>query len=289
MVHFQVKSKKDLLKIINHFDEASLITQKLADYNLFKQAFRLIQCKEHLTKEGLRKILSIRASMNNGLTDTLRTAFPGITPVQRPNVQNQKINDPEWLAGFASLPPSDSPILDWGVGGGLEGSFMVDILKSPACRTGFQVRLVFELAQHSRDEQLMRSLVDFLGCGKSSIVVPKLLNSRDIHKIEREMDNRGSKLCSDVSFTPGLIKEQRLDGSLQVSGVSCLRCSLTGLEINYKVKVPSKQINKVRFYSTMMVDQTQKLIINPWFITGFSDGEGCFMLIISKNQTCSTG
>lgn len=89
-----VYSQKDLTIIINHFDKYSLITQKFADYSLFKQAFELIKSKQHLTKEGLRKIVSIRASMNNGLTDTLRTGFPGVTPVQRPNVQDQKIQDP---------------------------------------------------------------------------------------------------------------------------------------------------------------------------------------------------
>ena len=94
---------------------------------------------------------------------------------------------------------------------------------------------------------------------------------------------------------------------MQVSGVSCLRCSLTGLEINYKVKVPSKQINEVRFYSTRSnplspdpvlredqergadVDQTQELIMNPWFITGFADAESSFLIRINKNQALSTG
>lgn len=31
---------------------------------------------------------------------------------------------------------------------------------------GFQILLLFKLTQHSRDEQLIRSLVDYLGCGK---------------------------------------------------------------------------------------------------------------------------
>ena len=29
--------------------------------------------------------------------------------------------------------------------------------------------------------------------------------------------------------------------------------------------------------------------INPWFITGFSDGEGCFHLSITKNQELKIG
>jgi hypothetical protein len=54
----------------------------------------LIQNKEHLTMEGLCKIVAIKASMNNGLSDELKAAFQGITPVQRPNGLNCQIKDP---------------------------------------------------------------------------------------------------------------------------------------------------------------------------------------------------
>jgi hypothetical protein len=39
------------------------------------------------------------------------------------------------------------------------------ITKAATHRSGHQIFLVFKLVQHSRDEQLMRSLVDYLGCG----------------------------------------------------------------------------------------------------------------------------
>ena len=41
--------------------------------------------KEHLTEEGLQKIVAIRASLNWGLTDKLTAAFPSIVPVRRPS------------------------------------------------------------------------------------------------------------------------------------------------------------------------------------------------------------
>jgi hypothetical protein len=52
----------------------------------------LIKNKEHLTTEGLHKIVAIKASMNNSLSDELKAAFPDITPVARPLVHNQEIN-----------------------------------------------------------------------------------------------------------------------------------------------------------------------------------------------------
>lgn len=79
--------------IIPHFLKYPLLTQKGQDFVLFKLAVELINQKQHLTIEGLRKIVSIRASMNNGLTETLLEGFPNITPVERP-VQDVQVEIP---------------------------------------------------------------------------------------------------------------------------------------------------------------------------------------------------
>ena len=91
---YYVQSIKDLAVIINHFDKYPLITQKRADYLLFKMAVNLIKNKQHLTKEGLGKIVGIKASMNLGLSDQLKIAFPNVPYIDRPLVQNKKISDP---------------------------------------------------------------------------------------------------------------------------------------------------------------------------------------------------
>jgi len=77
--------KKDLASIIKHFDNYPLLTQKQVDYLLFKQAFNIILNREHLTIEGIHKIVAIKASLNLGLSYTLKAAFSNIIPVQRPN------------------------------------------------------------------------------------------------------------------------------------------------------------------------------------------------------------
>lgn len=66
---YKISSLKDLELIINHFDKYPLITQKQADYLLFKQAFELINRKEHLTKEGFYQLLAIKASSNKGFSE----------------------------------------------------------------------------------------------------------------------------------------------------------------------------------------------------------------------------
>ena len=51
------------------------------------QTNEIIERHEHLTLEGLRKIVAIRASMNRGLSDKLKLAFPDVVPVERPIVE----------------------------------------------------------------------------------------------------------------------------------------------------------------------------------------------------------
>ena len=149
---FTVSSLEPILaRIIPHFDKYPLITQKSADYLLFKEVVMMMQRKEHLTNVGLQAIINIRATLNKGLTQGLKEAFPESVAVPRP-VVNPNISDPEWVAGFTSG----------------EGCFFINIRKSATHKSGFQVLLRFQLVQHSRDELLMKSLVDYFKCGKYS-------------------------------------------------------------------------------------------------------------------------
>lgn len=92
-VYLRVTSSKDLRVIISHFDKYPLSSQKRADYELFKP-FELIQNKKHLTADGLKEIVSIKASMNLGLSESLKAVFPNVIPVSRPLAISQKIQDP---------------------------------------------------------------------------------------------------------------------------------------------------------------------------------------------------
>jgi hypothetical protein len=52
-VHYCVANLKEIVDvIIPHFDKYPLMTQKRADYELFKQVITLVQNKEHLTVDG---------------------------------------------------------------------------------------------------------------------------------------------------------------------------------------------------------------------------------------------
>jgi hypothetical protein len=99
--------------------------------------------------------------MNNGLSDELKAAFPDITPVPRPEVTNQVIKDPNWLSGFVEG----------------DGCFSICVVKSSRSKYGALVQLFFNITQHSRDEQLLKSLVNYLGCGGYYLV-----SGRDLGK-----------------------------------------------------------------------------------------------------------
>ena len=104
------------------------------------------------------------------------------------------------------------------------------------------------------------------------------------HKIdEKKMGYRGSK--SD--FFMESVKEQRVDGSWWISNIKFpklmhLRCTLMGFERNYRIKILSKQLNKL-FFSTLRNYDNKLLKLNPWFITGFTDAEGCFSIGVTPD------
>lgn len=148
-VKFAIFTAKELQVIVNHCEKYPLITQKRGDFELWKKVLKLFLDKEHLIKDGLHKIVAIKASVNLGLSERLIIAFPDVTPVLRPLITNQKVDNPYWLAGFTSG----------------EGCFMIVIQKSSFYKLGGYVGLSFTITQHFRDKELMQSLIDYLDCG----------------------------------------------------------------------------------------------------------------------------
>ena len=98
----------------------------------------LVNNKAHLTLEGLEKIVNIKASMNLGLSDILKSEFSEFIPVKRPIISTDKIHDPNWISGFVTG----------------DGNFDVKISKSNT-KSGYRVQLRFRIPQHERDTKLI--------------------------------------------------------------------------------------------------------------------------------------
>lgn len=149
--YFTVKSIKDIINvIIPHFEKYPLLTEKQADFELFKEIVIIMHNKQHLDSKGLDKIISLKSSLNKGLTPLLKTHFPNVCPVERPVRNNFFKNvNPYWVTGFVEA----------------EGCFFINVIKSNAYKTGYQVKLDFSIVQHSRDIILMGGFVNYFNSG----------------------------------------------------------------------------------------------------------------------------
>ena len=147
-IQYRVSSLKNLQIITDHFDSYPLITQKRADYLLFKQAITIIKNKEHSSIKGLLRLVGIKATLNWGLSDKFKESFPLAKPVARPSViynsLNVKIKNLNWIRGFIEA----------------EGSFQV------ITQNNRNVSLRFSLTQHIKDEELLKDIVNYLNYGR---------------------------------------------------------------------------------------------------------------------------
>ena len=153
-VEFRVSSLKDLsTNIFPHLDKYCLKTQKYGDYLLLKKIIE----KKNQKNFDIQEIVNIRATLNKGLSEKLKAAFPNTKEVERPLVENKVIPHPEWFAGFTSA----------------EGCFLIEVDQSSSYKykLGLNVRLRFQVTQHNRDEQFLKSFISYLKCGRHEIKV----------------------------------------------------------------------------------------------------------------------
>nr|YP_010130208.1 LAGLIDADG endonuclease [Clavaria fumosa]QPZ51110.1 LAGLIDADG endonuclease [Clavaria fumosa] len=149
MIFYSISSVKDLTNIIiPHFEKYSLLTQKAADFMLFKKIVKLMNNKAHLFIEGLHQIINIKASMNIGVSNIVKSKFNNIIPIDRPIINTENIPDPHWITGFVNG----------------EGTFDVKIYRSKN-KIGHAVQLRFRIPQHERDTKLIELLIKYFGSG----------------------------------------------------------------------------------------------------------------------------
>ncbi len=147
---YSVQSRLDLINvIIPHFDQYPLITQKKADYLLFKQAVAMLNLNIQSDISGIQDIMRLKAAMNWGLSAKLKSEFLDVIPTERPLINSETMFDPNWLAGFVDG----------------EGCFYVNTKKSKSYVAGYQVIMSFSIYQHIRDELLLRKFMDYFNCG----------------------------------------------------------------------------------------------------------------------------
>lgn len=149
-VQYKISKLNELTNIIiPHFENYPLLTQKHNDFILFKKIVLLINNKEHLTQEGLIKIISLKASLNHGLSDQLITFFPEIK--KRDIIQSviPRIINYNWIAGFVSG----------------DGCFFIRVYKYKNTKLSNFIGLNIRITQHSKDEMLINIIASTLKYG----------------------------------------------------------------------------------------------------------------------------
>jgi hypothetical protein len=224
MAIYSVSSVKDLTNIIiPHFNKYFLLTQKAADYLLFKMIVDLMNNKDHLSFEGLHKIMNIKATMNTGLTEIQKLEFNNLNPISRSIIQTDKIPDPYWVTGFVNG----------------EGTFDVKISNSKN-KIGYSVQLRFRIPQHDRDTKLIELLIQYFGsnCGvlekhtkypavslvivKFSIILTKIIPFFELYSLS------GQKKFDFIDWCK--ISQIMSDGShLTIDGFNLIRAIKNGM------------------------------------------------------------
>ena len=151
-VLFRVSDIKELQTIIDHFKNYPLVSAKYSDFLLFEQCFNIIKKKEHLTSDGFKRILDLRASLNKGLSPEWKEAFPLVLPVTRKEYVFNGIPNPLWISGFAT---GDS-------------SFRVSIENSTS-KIGKRVRLCFDTCLHIRETTLLEGIAKYFSLYNSHV------------------------------------------------------------------------------------------------------------------------
>ena len=223
-IQYRVSSLKNLQIITDHFDSYPLITQKSADYLLFKQAIAIIKNKEHLSIEGLLKLVGIKATLNWGLSDKFKESFPLAKPVVRPSViynpLNVKIKNLNWIRGFIEA----------------EGSFQV------LTQNNRNVSLRFSITQHTKDEELLKDIATYLNYGRYY----KSPTRDEGQYLVTVFSDINDKLIPFLNEYPllGVKKEDYLD-FLQIAGLIKSKAHLTdeGLET---IKLIKSNMNRKR-------------------------------------------
>ena len=149
-LYYTVTDLPTLLRVRNHFLNHSLESTKLIHFQMWSQVLDLIVTKEHLTLEGLLRIVAIKSHFPMGLSELLSNAFSDLPSITKPSFISSSLPlNPDWIAGFANG----------------DGSFSLGYRKRSVFRQGATCEPSFFIGQHPRDRVLLERIIASLDCG----------------------------------------------------------------------------------------------------------------------------
>lgn len=211
-------------KIIqNHFLNYPLLTYKLVYFQLWSSVLDIMVKNEHLTLEGLLKIIAFKAQFKKGLSELLLTSFPNFIPVIKPSFEpNLSLMNIHWLCGFMNG----------------DGYFGLRFRQSIKYALGVGCEAVISITQDGVSLITLEHIITFLGIGK----------------IVKESGNRTTYLyyigsIKDINLFIQKFEEAKLLGAKALDYADFCK----GIEIiNRKEHLTQEGLNKLKALSQNM-------------------------------------
>jgi len=138
--------------------------------------------------------------------------------------------------------------------------------KNNNSKIGWTVELIYTITLHKKDLNILEQIKDYFGVG--------YITKHGLNTLQWKSGNSILR-CTLIGFERNC---RRFSNQLLLLN-KFRRCQLRNL---------SNKINKPDNLSETVYLQNSKSL-DPWFITGFVDGEGCFIVSITKNPRYKTG
>ena len=222
---YVVESFQELQVIVNHFDMYPLVTEKASDYLIFRQCFDIIKQREHLTESGLLKLIGLKCSLNWGLSDSLKKAFPSVISVNRPLYKFNGIPDPFWVTGFTSG----------------DGSFHLNLKKSDSYLS-HRVSLRFSINLNIRDAEVLKGLVTYFKTLNKPLSEIKVEEDRHVSKSNRTVSLAITKTSELIEVIIPFFEKYSLQGLKSLDFVDFKKVALM---INAKEHLSNEGLNKI--------------------------------------------
>jgi LAGLIDADG DNA endonuclease family protein len=191
-IRYIVNGLQNCIIIRNHFLSYPLLSFKLVHFKIWSEIIDIMLAKEHLTLEGLLRIIALKEHCPNGLSNLLITEFPNYTPINCPiyNPDFTLLNI-HWLAGFINA----------------DGSFGLHIQTNLLGNSNI-CRFRILITQHINSLVLLEAICKFLGLGKvylgpNSIANIKIFSLNEVNKFIsqfKEAKLLGSKALDYFDF-----------------------------------------------------------------------------------------
>ena len=194
--------------------------------------------------------------------------------VMHSNLETYKL-DPNWVTGFTDA----------------EGSFSISILENKNFKKGWEIQPRFTLTLHERDKALLVKIKKFFNMGnihrnRSNALQFKVSSVKDLEFLVKHFKQYPLKSSKEADFKLCLmvlelmIRKEHLthEGFLKIIAIK----ASMNLGLSESLTKAFPDVVPVR---RPLVKNPQEESIDPNWLAGFTDGEGCFMINITASKT----